>query len=298
MFGKQGITMLNKIENTKSSRLCVSLKKIGAGRKCLLGCWGIFLFVTIICDVTHAGVIKIRTQTTLKTSEQNLEISVTLFNDGSDSARNLQVHAKLPGKTIDSKMLPELGPGKSRTFLFDEKMEGAKPGWYPITIVTDFQDANQYPFSAISGMTFSLGSGKTAELAILGKDSRIEKKGKLSFNVKNIGERKKQIQATLVLPRELSSPASEQNFELPARDEKSLAFEIQNFSALSGADYPVFCYFEYDQDGIHHTAVSNATIRLITEENLFRRYRWVWMILIAVLLAAFVVIMVRQKKRR
>ena len=293
--------MCNKVKSTKSFaplRLCVSLKKPGAGKRYLFAFLGIVLLATITCDVTCAGVIKIRTQTTLKTNEQNLEISVTLFNDGTDAARNLQVHTKLFGKTIGSRILPELGPGKSKAFVFDEKIEGAKPGRYPLTIVTDFQDANQYPFSAISGMTFSVGPEKTTELAILGKDSRIEKKGKLSFNVKNIGEQKKQIQATLVLPRELSSPVSEKNFELPARSEKSLAFEIQNFSALSGADYPVFCYFEYDQAGIHHTAVSSATVRLITEENLFRQYRWVWIILIGVLVAAFLVVMVRQKKRR
>jgi hypothetical protein len=46
---------------------------------------------------------------------------------------------------------------------------------------------------------------------------------------------------------------------------------------LPGADYPVFCYFEYELENIHHTAVCKAVIKIVKDENLFRRYRWLWM---------------------
>ena len=52
-------------------------------------------------------------------------------------------------------------------------------------------------------------------------------------------------------------------------------FEIVNVSALFGATYPVFCFFEYDLKETHYTAVSKALIRIAEKENRFCRMRWV-----------------------
>jgi hypothetical protein len=65
----------------------------------------------------------------------------------------------------------------------------------------DFHDSNQYPFSALSGMTFSVGSDVNPDLAVLGKTFPMDKKGDLSFDIKNIGPMKSEILATLILPR-------------------------------------------------------------------------------------------------
>ena len=226
-----------------------------------------------------------------------IRITVSLANEGTATAHNLQVHLKLLGETLDSKVRPELHPGGSSTFVFEKDTEGVKTGRYPLTVFVDFHDANQYPFSALSGMTFSVGPNVNPDLATLGKNISMDKKAALSFNIKNIGAHEKQILATLILPRELSTSTPEINFRMGPRSQKDLNFEIRNFSALPGADYPVFCYFEYDLENIHHTGVCTAIIKIIEPENLFRRYRWLWMGVAAVLIIGFLALAIRNRRK-
>ncbi len=244
---------------------------------------------------SFAGILKIQTQTTIETTDKRLKITVALANEGTDTAYNLQVHLNLFGTILDSALKPQLDPGGSGTFVFEKSTEGIKTGRYPLTVSVDFHDGNQYPFSALSGMTFSVGPNVNPDLAVLGKDVAINKKGKLSLDIKNIGANPKKILTTLVLPRELSTPVPQLNFQMAPRSGKTLDFEIRNFSALPGADYPVFCYFEYDLENIHHTAVATSVIKIIAPENLFRRYRWLWMVLAALLIIALFALVVKNR---
>ena len=243
------------------------------------------------------GILKIQTQTTVETTESQIKITVVLANEGTATAHNLQVHLKLLGETLDSKITPQLDPGGSSTFVFEKKTEGAKTGRYPLTVFVDFHDSNQYPFSALSGMTFSVGPNVNPDLAVLGKNITMDKKQALSLNIKNIGATQKHILATLILPRELSTPTPEINFQIGPRSRKDLNFEIRNFSALPGADYPVFCYFEYDLENIHHTAVCTAVIKIIEKENPFRQYRRLWMGLAGVLILALLTLIIRSRMK-
>ena len=257
------------------------------------------LWITLFCITPSlAGVLKIQTQTTVQNTENQLKITVTLTNGGTDTAYNLQVHLKLLGETFDSALKPHLDPGGSSAFVFNKNAEKAKVGRYPLTVRVDFHDANQYPFSALSGMTFSVGPNVNPELAVLGQDVTIGKKGKLSLDIKNIGTDPKKILATLTLPRELSTPTPQISFHMDPRSEKQLDFEIRNFSALPGADYPVFCYFEYDHENNHHTAVCMAVIKIIEQQNLFRRYRWLWMGFAALLIIIIFILTIKNRGKK
>jgi len=262
--------------------------------------WGLLMVFSMglfFASPSFAGVLKIQTQTTVETTENQVKITVVLANEGTATAHNLQVHLKLLGETLDSKVSPELHPGGSSTFVFEESSEGVKTGRYPLTVFVDFHDPNQYPFSALSGMTFSVGPNVNPDLAVLGKNISMDKKEALSLNIKNISAHKKHVLATLILPRELSTSTPEINFRMGPRSRKDLNFEIRNFSALPGADYPVFCYFEYDLEDIHHTAVCTAIIKIIEPENLFRRYRWLWVVVTAVLIIAFLGLAIKNRRK-
>jgi len=258
----------------------------------------IFSFVLLFSAPSIAGVLKIQTQTTVQTTQNQMKITVALTNGGTATAHNLQVHLKLLGERLDSKIHPQLEPGGSGTFGFEKKIEGIKPGRYPLTVFVDFRDSNQYPFSALSGMTFSVGPNVNPDLAIIGKDITMDQEEELPFDIKNMGASEKGILATLILPRELSTPTPEIRFRMGARSQKNLNFDVRNFSALPGADYPVFCYFEYDLENIHHTAVCTAVIKTIQPENLFRRYHWVWMGVAAILIIAFLGLIIKNRGRK
>jgi hypothetical protein len=258
----------------------------------------LILFTLLFSTPSFAGVLKIQTQTTVETLENRLKISVHLSNEGTAIAHNLQVHLKILGETLDSKINPQLDPGGQSTFLFEKNTEGVETGRYPLTVVVDFHDSNQYPFSALSGMTFSVGSNVNPDLAVLGKNITMDKKEELSFDIKNMGGNGKHILATLTLPKELSTPTPRIDFQMGPRSQKDLHFEIHNFSALPGADYPVFCYFEYDLEGVHHTAICQAVVKIIAKENLFRQYRWLWAGMATFLIIAFLVLVIKNRGRR
>lgn len=260
--------------------------------------WVIFSMVFFCATPSLAAVLKIKTETTVQTTGDQLHIAVTLTNEGNAVAYNLQVHLELMGETLDSKLKPQLNPAASGTFVFKKRVEGQKEGRYPLTVAVDFHDANQYPFSALSGMTFSMGPDVNSDLAVIGKDIAMDKTGKLSLNIKNIGADEKKILASLVLPKELSTPTPQMSFLLGPRSQKDLDFEIRNFSALPGADYPVFCYLEYDLENIHHTAVCTAVIKIIEKDNLFRQYRWLWMVLTGVLILVLLALMVKNRMKK
>jgi len=248
-----------------------------------------------------AGILKIETQTTVEVAEDLLKVSVTFTNKGTEPAYNLQVHLNaLSGSPAltGSPVVPQLDPGQSDRTHFEIDVTGARKGRYPMTVHVDFHDANQYPFSALSGMTFHIGKDVNPNLIPLAKDITLKKSGELRFEIKNLGFTPKKILATLILPKEFSTPKPKVSLEIDQRSEKTLGFPINNFSALPGANYPVFCYFEYDSEGTHYTAVARALLTVAKDENLFRRFRWLWISLTAILAAILIFVLIKERRKK
>ena len=263
----------------------------------------LILFVSIFAWTTPAiaGILKIETQTTVDVAADLLKVSVAFTNKGTAPAFNLQVHLNALGGSpalAGSPIIPQLDPGQSDRARFETNVTGVRKGRYPLTVRVDFHDANQYPFSALSGMTFHIGEDVNPGLIVQTKDITLGKSGVLRFNIKNLGFKPEKISATLVLPREFSTPQPKNRVDINQRSEKSLDFEIGNFSALPGANYPIFCYFEYDSEDTHHTAVARALVTVAKDENLFRKFRWLWISLSAILAALLIIVIIKERRKK
>jgi len=265
-----------------------------AGLLLLLFCW-IFLSTA---PAAAADILKIETETTVEVSGDRIRATVAFANRGTAPAYNLQVHLNALGLTDASPVAAQLDPGRSERAFFEKEVKGVGKGRYPLTVRVDFHDANQYPFSALSGMTFHVGEAVNPDLAALTRDMTLGRSGRLRFDIKNLGSEPEKIIATLVLPKEFSSPEPRTAFEIGRRSEKTVDFEIRNFSALPGAAYPVFCYFEYDSKGIHHTALARTLITVREDQNLFRRFRWAWITLAGVLAALLILVLIRERRKK
>ncbi len=154
--------------------------------------------------------------------------------------------------------------------------------------MVNFHDANQHPFSALSCRTFSFKKNVQADLIGLIDGINIKKKGDLRFEIKNLGSGLRDIRASLILPKELYSPRTQVDLQIEPGRKKGVDFEIVNFSALSGASYPIFGFIEYDLRETHYTAVSRALVTIAKEENWFRRTRWSWLGLGVFFVAVFI----------
>jgi len=245
-----------------------------------------------------AGILKIETKTTVEVAGDLLKVTVNVTNNGTAPAHNVQVHLHTFGQHQDSPIKPQLDSGRSETVLFEKTISGKKKGRYPLTVYVDFHDSNQYPFSALSGMTFHVDEHVNPDLIALAEDITLEKNGELPIAIKNLGPGFKEVLVSLILPKELSVQRQTINFEIGPRSEKRLAFRLTNFSALPGANYPIFCYIEYDLENTHYTAIAKAAVNIAKDENLFRRFRWLWIFLTIIMSAMLVMMIIRGLKKK
>ena len=242
-----------------------------------------------------AGILRIETQTGVTVAGDLLKVRVTATNKGTGPAHSVQVHLILLSERHRGPVKGRLDPGEADTVLFERSLARIRKGRYPLTVLVDFHDANQYPFSAVSCTTFHFRQEANPDLLCLGSDITLETDGELRFSVKNLGFEPRRLQGTLVLPKELSTPRSQIDLDIDPRSEKAVVFEITNFSALSGASYPVFCYFEYDSEASHYTAVARALVKVVKDENWFRRTKLFWL---GVAIVLGVILVALQFKRK
>jgi hypothetical protein len=108
-------------------------------------------------------------------------------------------------------------------------------------------------------------------------------KGKLLVDVRNLKSKSKKITASISLPRELSTPKGQVNFELAPEAEKTIAFKIVNVSAMTNSVNSLFCYLEYEQENTHYTALASATARIAKPGSWFQKTRWFWVGMVVIL---------------
>lgn len=235
------------------------------------------LFALCLCPATaEAGTISITTNAFALADNERLYVLIQVKNDGSEAAHRVRTNAEVLGEQFGSEVRTRIDPGKSREFKFTKSIDTSLAGTFPITVLVHFQDANGYPFSALTCTTFSVGKSRNAELASASDPVSIKDNGIVRFRIQNKSSHERHIKATLVLPREFSSEKPETQFSLQAGGNKTLAFSIQNLGAVDGASYPVFLIQQYDFDGVKHTAVSNEVVNITKHGNWFRRTRWHW----------------------
>ena len=262
------------------------------------GLWVLCCSLFCIAPGLAAETLKMETETTVESTADRIAVKVVVTNKGTARACNVQIHLTALGLSDASPVVAQLDPGQSAEGFFEREIKGVGKGRYPMTVRVDFHDGNQYPFSALSGMTFHIGEAVNPDMAVVTRDMTLRGTGALRFDVKNLGRKPERVSATLVLPKEFSSPRSQTVFEIDPRSEKSVEFAIHNFSALRGASYPVFCYFEYDSEGIHHTALARSLITVAQDESVFRRFRWAWITLAGVLGLLLVIALIRDRQKK
>jgi hypothetical protein len=245
--------------------------------------------------VAAAGTLSIKTRATVKTEKDRLNVTAKTYNKGDEAAHNVQTNIIFLDERFESQSRKLLMVNQSEAFHVEKVLSGINQGRYPLTVMVDFQDGNQYPFSAVVGTTFHYKKDVNPDLECVTHDLIMEKKDELRIETRNLGVDSKHIRATVVLPRELSAPVTQIDFHIDGRGEKTIFFDIVNLSALSGATYPVFCYMEYDSEDTHYTAVAKASVEVVRQGDWLRRTQWFW-IGLAVFLG--VVIVLYQFKRK
>jgi len=227
-------------------------------------------------DSCAADKLSITSQTTVTVTGEMLQGALLVMNRGNVPAYNVKADVTILDKSFRTPAKPIVGVNESASFTFEKRLEGISKGRYPITVLIHFQDAREYSFSSLSCSTFIYGKEVKGDLRASGESLSMGNTGSLVFHLENPGAEPKDVRATLILPREFSSPRPGMDLRMEPAGRKSVSFPVNNLSALQGASYPAFSFFEYDMGDTHHTVVSNAGLKIISGDNWFRKTRWYW----------------------
>ena len=245
----------------------------------------VILFVMPIVVASYLSM-----QSSITVTENKTIITVT--NLGDESAYNVQLSMDINEQKKISDLKSQLGMQEKFEWKMTLDSKPKNPGKYPLILTTSYQDANSYPFSAISVSTFDYKQGAISDIAAKINSIEITDEETLELTIKNTADTTKNLNIRLIAPKELTANKEKLRVKLPAKTESSINFEIKKFSALAGSSYVVFAVIEYDEDGKHYTTVTNGLVKVTEKKNIFNNRN----LLIALLIILVIIFIYAQKR--
>lgn len=246
------------------------------------------MIITIIPVVTASY---LSMQSSITTTENGTIITVT--NLGDESAYNVQLSMDINGQKKISDLKSQLGMRETFEWEMPLDAELKNSGKYPLILTTNYQDANSYPFSAISVSTFDHKQSTISDIAAKINNIELSDEETLELTIKNTAETTKNLNIRMIAPKELTAEKDKLSIKLPANTQTTINFEIKKFSALAGSSYVVFAVIEHDEDGRHYTIVTNGIVNVVEKQNIFTNQT-----LLTVLLVILAVIFIYAQKKK
>ncbi len=199
-------------------------------------------------------------------------MNITVANYGDEPANRVRISVVSDIVSGDELSQKVLYPNERIYGLInvDSKAE-IIPGEYPVFVMVEYEDANSYPFTAISPaffvyktQTFSKVKGVASELTITEKES-----GKISVKLMNYDDAPHNVSIGLMLSRELKFDRSKKTVLLEANGDGTVEFDVAHFSALAGSAYPAFVSIEYESGGLHYAYFVRSLVKVSKSEGIF-----------------------------
>jgi len=257
----------------------------------------IMIFCIVLTSHLHASYIKIDTNLQTRLESNNLTVLVEVMNNGDEAAYDIMTNTKISKYSQNSRTQSILKVNESVEFKFNFELNIEKSGNYPVLVRIDYSDMNKYAFSAITLSIITYKDGAYPEVFCKANPLKIVDKGKAHLIIKNMNEEIKDITAKLIIPKTLSTPNSTQKLTLKPEEEKSIYFNISNFSAFIGTKAAIFFIVEYDDDEKHFATSVMSHVDIIEKIKL-KLYEKIIIVGIPILLliSFFIIRFVRKRK--
>lgn len=254
------------------------------------------LVMLLFGPYVEGSFISIETDTKTTIIENRLKVEIVVSNRGDEAAFNVVASVDLDGERKVSEIKMKLGVNESFPveFSYDLKLEMA--GRYPLVVTIDYADANMYPFSAISLALFSYKEVVSPNILCKVDNIEITRKGKMNLTIKNLDKNKKDVRVRLALSKELTITNPIQKVVLSPNSEAEVRFDVVNFSALEGSNYPGLAILEYDENERHFSYVSRGLVKIVPEKKFVVKYKWFIIAFISILLVVFFILQFARKK--
>jgi len=220
-------------------------------------------------------------------------VNVSLMNSGDEAAYDVQISLLLPdGINSTQLFLGKVEPNMPQTGTFEVKMPpNLTPGKYSIAILTEYKDANGYPFSsvtpnylAVKDIRSSQMGGTIQETTLGNKESKT-----ITLDLRNMDSKDHNINIRLFAPRELKTDTDKKSLNIPARSEAKTDFGISSFGALPGSSYVVFASLDYDDSGIHYSSTASGIVKVVEQKDMLNFSGILPIAVLALIVLAFII---------
>lgn len=233
----------------------------------------ILALIIALLGTASARYISISTTSTGEriTEGDSTIIGVRLINTGDEAAHDVRISLLLPAGFSANELKPgRMEPDKPYEGEFTVSIDGdVTSGTYLVAILTDYRDANSYPFSSVTQSFINLGEMTYSDISGTLSKISISPEGSAStaLRIRNQGDEKRNLRVRLFLPRELATDVETYELELGPGAQEEHRFKISSFGALAGSTYIVFASMEYDEDNLHYTSTTSGMVEIVTEDE-------------------------------
>jgi len=257
----------------------------------------LIIFFILIGGVS-ATFISITTTVSMETVVRDNEtpVNLTIVNSGDEPAYDVLVSLITPKGLDSDELFPgRLNPDEPYTGELKIKIdEDVIPGTYTLGVITDYKDANGYPFSAISTFsfiikepTFSRVMARIPEITLGDKETK-----DLKLLIKNFDDKPHSIQVGLLLPRELRSDREEKTLFIDKKSDEEVSFSISSFGALPGSNYVIFATINYEEEGLHYSSSFSGIVHVVEHKGFVPS--WLPIAIVVILILIFIVYQFRK----
>ena len=200
-------------------------------------------------------------------SGNETRINITTTNFGDEPAHDVRLSLLLPdGFMSESIMFGRVDANEKRSGSFVVSIDpDVLPGGYPVILLTDYKDANAYPFSAVSTDNCYMFIKKKTSSNIYGRIPEVSLTGTVpgGFDIEvfngNLDDTEQEIHVRLFTPRELrlnpgGGANARESILLNAGESRKLSYEISSFGALPGSTYAILATLDYAEDDLHYSS--------------------------------------------
>lgn len=196
----------------------------------------------------------------------------TVSNTGDETAFAVQMALEAEGVEAPVIFYDKLEPGKQVDTSFTLNLtRDLSPGRYPILIVTEYADANNYPFSAVSSSFIVYKERTSSDVNGFFDELQVPKGGsaKARLTLINRASDDRDVNVSVFVPRELFAGRYDKNVLIKPGEKKSGDIEISSLAALQGSTYTVFAIIEYEDQNKHYSSFSRGLVRITKDEGIF-----------------------------
>ena len=226
------------------------------------------------------------------------EANISIFNDGDEPAYDVIVEPiSYQGINAEQVMLGTINPNSTAVGTITLQVdENSVPGKYAIGLLIRYNDLNNYPFTFVTPVTFFYQTpvqsnvvGLLNELEIAGDETQ-----EMILTIQNRDYKPHDVTIKLYTPNQISVDEAEKKITLQQSSESTVTFQVSSLGALPGGNFFVFATIDYEEDGMHCSAISSNG-RIITAKE--RSFMGMLVPLIIVVVAVLIVVLIITQLR-